>query len=256
VARTTSDDSDSGSSFISNPVFGVLGVAANAGAVSAQLAGAGRLLVWGLVLGGLALGIAIIVDRWGRPFDRSAALAVTAMALGGVVLGVVIGEAGTRNAAEAAARPSTVTVSPDDPPPPVTTTTELTTPETTTTETTTPVEVSPRIAHSGSDGLFVHYGEYDIDEAGGNELDVADRSINAVNQAQFSVKVPADPTYADCAAIPAGQWRGSVPLEEFRDGAVYCLRTDGGQLGFLVVEEVELDGPTISNVYSHWTIWE
>lgn len=249
MARTTSDDSDSGASFISDPVFGVLGVAAGAGAVSAQLAGAGGLLVWGLVLGGLALGIAIIVDRWGKPFGRSAALAVTAVVLGGVVLGVVIGEAGTRNAAEAAARPITVTVSPD-PPPPVTTTTELTP------ETTTPVVVAPRIAHSGSDGLFVHYGEYDLDEVGGSELDIADRSINAVNRAQFSVKVPADPTYADCAAIPAGRWRGSVPLEEFRDGAVYCLRTDGGQLGFLVVEEVELDGPTISNVYSHWTVWE
>ena len=209
----------------------------------------------------LMFGFLVIVREWGQPFSRTTALGVAAAVLGGGLLGFAIG-ATTRNTPEDAARTSaghsTVTDSPDDTRPPGTTTPDLTTTDPTTTDQspTTSVQVPTRIAFSGSEELFVGYGEYDIDDAGGNDLNVADRSINAVNRAQFAVKLPADPTPAACAATPADQWRASVPLEEFRDGAVYCLRTDSGQLGFLVVEQVEMDGPTIFLVHSHWTIWE
>jgi hypothetical protein len=247
----------------SKTVQASLGVVADTAAVTGVLIAGGWLLVWILAGVHLMFGFLVIVREWGQPFSRTTALGVAAAVLGGGLLGFAIG-ATTRNTPETAAQTSTehstVTESPDDASPPETTTTDLTTTDPTTTApsstSTTSVQVPNRIAHSDSEELFVGYGEYDIDDAGGYDLDIADRSINAVNRAQFAVKLPADPTPAECVAIPADQWRASVPLEEFRDGAVYCLRTDSGQLGFLVVEQVELDGPTIFLVHSHWTIWE
>lgn len=255
---------------VGHPAFTILGLFANMAATTTQVIGGGRLLVWTLAAIGLGVGLVGIRRNWGRPFSLWTALALTAVVLGVGVLGFAVGETLTRNSIETATQTSTgpgpATESAGNTPPPETTTkywapTEpTTTTERTTTHvtTTTPsVQVPPRMT-SGGEALYDGDGPFDIDEDGTDDLDVADYSINAANQAQFSTKIPgqSEPTHAGCMAIPADQWRTSVPLEDFRDGATYCLRTGSGHPGFFVVEKVEMYLGTIFEVHSHWTIWE
>ncbi|MEU4807011.1 hypothetical protein [Actinosynnema sp. NPDC023587] len=244
-------------------VLAAIGLAADAAAVSVLLIVGGRNLVWALAVAGTAVGLVVLIRKWGQPINLVVGTAIVTTLLGAGVVGFAIGQA----------RPTEVPVAsgqtPDDTPMSENAkSTRLTTTTTTTAASaargSSPVASAPaapttsRVLTSGSDSLAEVGGPIDLDEAGDHDIDVTDWSVDGLNGTQFVPAPPkaGDPTLAECAVIPAPQWRSSLALDEFREGGTFCVRTDKGHHGFLAIRNAELRGGEVAWVHSRWTVWE